>query len=373
MSAALAYEPSRTVAGVRPARGARALFARAALLLAIGAVPMTFSAWIDPARFVASSAEEAAIARELAAGRKVTNYANYDDRAIARELVALRPERPEVLALGSSRMQPLRESALPGRTFVNGAVQAATLDDLIAVYALYDTDSLRPKQVLLNVDPWTESVDPGIGWRALASERTALMRRAGITVSPWRDRLELSRRTFQELASPEYFRLAVFSFRTYGPRGIPWTVTDREQNREKTKLPNGSIVWRETAPDDALPIAKRFAAEGLFATPNFEHLDARAPGRADALERFVRYMRSEHVDVTIVLVPFPPEVYDAFARLRGAKPMSVEAEVRAMAERTGSRVVGSYDPRLLGIGTRDFFDEDHLRPVPLSRLVSGAL
>jgi hypothetical protein len=371
VSAVLAYEP-RPVATARPVRGAGALFARAALLLAIGAMPLAFSAWVDPARFVTPPTEEAAIARELAAGHFVTNFSNYNDRAIARSLAALKRERPEVLALGSSRMQPLRSAGRPGASFVNGAVQAATLDDLIGVYALYDTDSLRPRQVLLNVDPWTQSVDPGIFWRVLASERAALMQRAGIPVSPWRDQLELSKRILKLLAAPEYFRLAVFSFRTYGPHGIQWTVTDREQNREKTKLPDGSVVWKAVSPDDVPAVAQRFAAQGLFTMPNFEHLEARAPGRADALERLVRYMRREQVDVTVVLVPFPPEVYDAFARLPGVKPMAVEAELRAMAERTGARVVGSYDPRPYGIVTRDFFDEDHLRPEPLARLVAGA-
>jgi hypothetical protein len=241
----------------------------------------------------------------------------------------------------------------------------------MAIYALYDTDSLRPKQVLLNVDPWTQSAEAGIGWRALASERAGAMRRAGIPVSPWRDRLAMSKQIFTQLASPEYFRLAVFSFRHYGTRGIPWVATDRAQNREKTKLPNGSVVWSDLPADNAVPVARRFAEEGLFVAPNFAHLDARAPGRRDALERFVRYMRGEHVDVTVLLVPFPPEVYAAFARLPGATPMAVETEVRALAARTGAQVVGSYDPRPLGITTRDFFDEDHLRPEPLSRVVSG--
>jgi hypothetical protein len=371
VSAVSAYAPPTSVAVAPPVRGAGSLLARAALLLAFAAMPVAFSAWIDPARFVTPRAEETAIARVLASGRNVTDFANYDDRAIARALVALKPERPEVLGLGSSRLQPLRESALPGRRFVNGAVQGATLDDLLGMYALYDTDSLRPKRVLLNVDPWTQSSDGGIGWRALSSERTALMQRIGLPVSPWRDQVDLSKKVFKLVAAPEYFRLAVFSFRHYGPNGIPWVATDREQNREKTKLPNGSVVWSDLPPDNALPIASQFAAEGLFVSQAFEHLDARAAGREDALERFIRYMRKEHVEVTVLLVPFPPEVYDAFARLPGTKPMAIEAELRAIAQRTGANVLGSYDPRPFGIVTRDFFDEDHLRPEPLSRLVSG--
>jgi hypothetical protein len=264
----------------------------------------------------------------------------------------------------------MRASALPGRTFVNGAMQGALLDDLFAIYALYDTDERRPRRVVINVDPWTQSFDAGIGWRVLATERAALMRRAGVPVSPWRDRLALTKRSLKLIAAPEYFRLAVFSLRTYGPGGIRWVATDREQNPQKTKLPDGSIVWADVPADNGVALASRFASEGLFTSRLFERLDARAPGRADALERFVRYLRGEGVEVTILLVPFPPEVYDAFARLPGASPMDTESELRALSARTGADVAGSYDPRPYGITTLDFFDESHLRPEPLGRLLA---
>jgi hypothetical protein len=48
-----------------------------------------------------------------------------------------------------------------------------------------------------------------------------------------------------------------------------------------------------------------------------------------------------------------------------------ERALRAMAARANVRVVGSYDPRAAGVETRDFFDEDHLRPEALARLVAG--
>jgi hypothetical protein len=47
-----------------------------------------------------------------------------------------------------------------------------------------------------------------------------------------------------------------------------------------------------------------------------------------------------------------------------------ERGVRALAARTGALVAGSYDPRAAGVTTREFFDEDHLRPDALARLVA---
>ncbi|MFL5617366.1 MAG: hypothetical protein ACJ79A_03110 [Gemmatimonadaceae bacterium] len=373
--------PSRVGAvpahAVRATRGPAALFARAALLLGIAALPIAFSAWIDPARLVAPRVAEREIARVLATGTNVTNYANYDDRAIEKQLASMRA-RPEVLVLGSSRMQVLRGfagSRVRGFAdekpigFVNGAMQGAVLDDMLGVYGLYDAPERRPNRVLIGVDPWTESAS-GEGWRSLASERALVLRRAGIPASPRREELALWARSVRTLATPEYFRLAVFSFRRYGAQGIAWQPTDRAQNVEKTKLPDGSVVWSAVPDDNAERAATRFVSTELARDARFHGFKRRPPGRDDALERFMRYLQSEGVSSTVVLVPFPAAVYDASRRMSGDSLASVERRVRTIAARTGARVVGSYDPRRAGVVTRDFFDEDHLRPEPLALLVS---
>ena len=354
-------------------RRAGTLVARGALLIAIAALPVAFSAWIDPARLVAARSAEREIARVLAAGTNVTDFANYDDRAIEKHLAPLRRGRPAVLVLGSSRMQVLRGcpgAQVRGCGFVNGAMQGAVLNDMLGVYGLYDTAERRPRHVVLGVDPWTESA-VGEGWRSLADERAMVMRRAGIPASARRESFALYARSVRTLATPEYFRLALYSFRRYGAAGIAWRPTDQAQNAEKTKLPDGSVVWSDLPADNAERAAARFAATELTHDGRFHDLARRAPGRTGALERFVRYLGSEGVSVTVVLVPFPFAVYDASRRMSGDSLAMVEREVRAMAARTGVRVSGSYDPRRAGVATHEFLDEDHLRPEALARIVGS--
>jgi hypothetical protein len=368
--------PSRVGAvpahGVGAARGPSALVVRAVLLIGIAALPIAFSVWIDPARLVAPRTAERDMARVLAAGSNVTDYANYDDRAIEQAMAPMRA-RPEVLVLGSSRMQMMRAAPCALRdarcaTFVNGAMQGATLDDMLGVYGLYDAAGRRPNRVLIGIDPWTESTT-GDGWRSLAAERAMVLRRAGIAASPRRELLALWARSVRTVATPEYFRLALYSFRRYGASGIAWQPTPSEQNAEKTKLPDGSVVWPALPDDNAERAARRFAATELPRDARFHGFDRRAGGRKDALERFVRYLQSEGVSVTVVLVPFPAVVYDASRRMSGDSLAAVERGVRAVAIRAGARVVGSYDPRRAGVVTHDFFDEDHLRPEPLAGLI----
>ena len=362
-----AVSPAATV--VRATRGPGALFGRAALLLAVAALPIGFNAWVDPARLVSPRRAEQEIARALAAGHNVTDFSNYDDRAIERYLAPLRPAHIDVLVLGSSRVQPMPASAFPGAVFANAAMKGGVFDDVVAIYGLYDHDGRRPRRVVLNVDPWMESYGASAAWESIADERTSVLRAAGIPVSPRRERITRLMKDLTSLATPEYFRLSVYSLRRYGRRGIPWQITDREQNAEKTKLPDGTVVWSDLPADNAERVASRFAAELIMRDPRFRDLDRRAQGRDGALERFVRYMRREHVEVTLMLVPFPQVVYDAFTRRPGYPVSFVERDLRTMAAREGARVVGSYDPRAAGVTTRDFFDEDHLRPEALARLV----
>ena len=345
---------------------------RGALLLAIAALPVAFSAWVDPARLVAPRNAEREIARVLASGLNVTDFANYDDRAIEKYLAPMRA-RPEMLVLGSSRMQVLRSAQCALRDahcagFVNGSMQGATLDDMLGVYGLYDSAERRPRRVVIGVDPWTESA-ASEGWRSLAGERAMVLRRAGIAGAPTGEELALWVRSVRTLATPEYFRLASYSFRRYGAQGIQWRATNQAQNVEKTKLPDGSVTWSALPSDNAERAAARFASTELAHDARFHDFARRAPGRTGALERFVRYLGSEGVSVTMVLVPFPAAVYDASRRMSGDSLLVVERDVRAMAARSGATVVGSYDPRRAGVTTREFFDEDHLRPEALARLV----
>jgi len=370
--------PSRVSAvPVRRSRRAVTFATRAALVLGVVALPMAFSAWIDPARLVTTRGAEREIARVLATGTNVTDFASYDDRAIEQHLAPTRA-RPEVLALGSSRMQALRGCAGAevracgngtSGGFVNGAVQEAALDDMLGVYGLYDAPGRRPNRVVIGVDPWTESASSE-RWRSLAAERAMVMHRAGIPVSPRLDAIGLWARAVGTLATPGYFRLALDSFQRYGAQGPAWQPSDRAQNAGKTKLPDGSVTWPVVSDDDGERAAARFAATVLVHDARFHDFKRRAPGRDDALERFLRYLQSEGVSATVVLVPFPAAVYDASLKLSGDSLQRVERRVRTIAARTGATVVGSYDRRVAGVSAREFLDEEHLRPDALARVAA---
>jgi hypothetical protein len=97
-------------------------------------------------------------------------------------------------------------------------------------------------------------------------------------------------------------------------------------------------------------------------------VDARARIRsALGLTRFPRFLAVWQTSATFVLVT----VAWAFARRPDHPLERMEARYGDLARRTGVPIAGGYDPALTGTTGSDFFDESHLRPAALVRLVAG--
>ena len=353
-----------------PATAPRALLLRSLALACVAALPVAFSAWIDPARLLPWPDDERAIARALLAGHYVTDVVNFNDRAIEQLLAEGRTRAPDVLAIGSSRIQALPASAFPGVVFVNAGVSGAGLDDMLAVYALYDTTTRRPRRVVLNLDPWsTDRDDDAPAWGRIASAHSAMRRRLGDAEPPWRTGSAVRMSALRRLAAPEYFRLAVLSFRKYGSSGIRFVVTDRAQNDEKTKAPDGTLVWSRIPPEKTEQLASDYVRRMRRGTAPYDgRHTAELPERARLLEQFIRYLRAQGIQVDLLLVPFHPVVFAEFAR-RPLNPLvDAAARAREIARHTGASVVGDYDPNPASATAADFFDESHMRPEALVRL-----
>lgn len=352
-----------------PNRRPRDLLVRCAALACVAALPVAFNAWIDPARLRPWPDDERAIAQALLAGHNVTDVTNFNAYAIERLLADGRAHAPEVLAIGASRIQMLPASAFPGRRFVNAAVAGASLDDMLSVYALYDTAAGRPRRVVLNLDPGSTDRDLDTpGWTPLLAGHASMLRKLGDSAPPWRFWLTKRVSTLKRMATPEYFRLSVYSWRTYGPSGARFVVTDREQNDNHTKTPDGTLVWPREPPEQTERAATDYVALMRRGRAPYNGVDKAIPERARLLEQFVRYLRRDGIEVDLLLVPFHPLVYGEFARRPRNSLADVESRYRDLARRTGASIVGSYDPVNVDAAAADFFDDAHLRPDALVRL-----
>jgi hypothetical protein len=349
---------------------ARALLRRCVALALVAALPAAFCAWIDPAHVLGAPADERAVAEALLAGHNATDIRGYDDRAIIKRLIAGRRGNPDVLAIGSSRIQVLRTSAFPGRTFENAGVTAARLEDMLGLYELYDTPARRPRHILLNLDAESLNADPtDVNWISVAHERSTMLARLGAAdpgaLDLWRRRWYRLRR----LIAAEYFRYTVVTLLS-PPADAHFTIIDSLSPTEWTRVPDGAMVWPDHSPERRDSLAQRYIADFAAARNDRLNVDvSKRDARQRILEQFIGYLHHEGIAVTLLLVPFHPAVYDAVAN---PWLTATEHRYREMARRLGTPIIGSYDPRAVGVTADDMFDDSHIKSDALARLAMKA-
>ena len=87
---------------------------------------------------------------------------------------------------------------------------------------------------------------------------------------------------------------------------------------------------------------------------------------ADALRALMR----NGVRITLLLTPYHPAVFTCAGRNVCETLAEVETAVRALAEKTGVRLIGSFDPRPFTLTYKDFLDEMHVSKLAFNRIVA---
>src|SRR5690606_22220124 len=94
-------------------------------------------------------------------GNNVTNIENYDERTLQRNIINNHHICPQVLVLGSSRTMLINSREFIGKTFFNNSVSGASIEDIVAIYQMYDNRKCYPGKIILALDPWILNVNNG--------------------------------------------------------------------------------------------------------------------------------------------------------------------------------------------------------------------
>jgi hypothetical protein len=320
-----------------------------------------------------------AVAVALASGKNVTGAGEFDQRYFESAFVRNLHNKPELLVLGSSRAMIL-SSRLLARPLVNSAVSGASMNDLFAIYELYRERKLVPRTILLCIDPWTMNEnDPDRRWRSLETQANALRSRLGLATSPGGLRESIAglrEKLTGGLLSPQYFRESLRSLLRGRTAVASLHQTDVQLNTDATRLPDGSVTWdqqfREHTVADAMLDAHRYvAADPVYGLAGFA---AVTMNQREAFRRLLDAMRNDGVDVRIALFPYHPAVYAALSTSRRyVSPDSVEHVIREIAREAAVPVAGSFSPKILGLGSNDFYDAMHPHDAPSRAIALLAL
>ena len=110
---------------------------------------------VDPANIFSGDAYVDRIATILASRNNADNISNYNERLLQKHFLQKQKEKnPDVIVMGSSRVMEISSSIYANKKLLNIGVSHANINDLIALAGLLEELKIKPKEVVINVDPF---------------------------------------------------------------------------------------------------------------------------------------------------------------------------------------------------------------------------
>ncbi|HMK91063.1 MAG TPA: hypothetical protein VK446_15690 [Methylocystis sp.] len=286
------------------------------------------------------------------------------DRLIKIELA--RRSAADCFVIGSSHAFQFDAETAPNifqgcREVANLAAPAGGFEDLVAI-AGFVAERRDGAHFFLEIDPWTLRPNPSIFW-AFEYRDVYERARSALGLPP---RSVLPTKLLADASALLNFRYLIANLNA---------VLHGDVKRQKTLA---GIAAADNADDDLLmlpsgrfvygnmePVALGQVVDGSF---NSEE-PALDPTTVAEFESVIGALLGRGHRVSFLITPYHPFVVSTCrSPLICRCQKAVEGYVRAASVRWGTRVIGGFDPRPLGLADRDFMDSQHLMLSGVSKL-----
>jgi len=339
----------------------------------------TFNYRVDPAGLFRTSKYESGIADILIAKQNVANISNYDERLVQKYIIESSIEKRDVLVLGSSRVMQIRGSLFPQQTFFNHSVSGASIEDDIALFAMYKERNLIPQKIIIGLDPWLLNKYHGQDrWKSLNEE----YKKAGLYLELDNEKVTYFNKSFYEkyleLISLPYFKASFNRLMHPEKQKNEYYATEyyATMDSEATvaiKLADGAISYPDKMRNMSVENVRKEAINYANATPiyslgNFDKFDEENKRK---FENFIKYLKNLNIEIVFVLPPYHPEVYNALVNNpRYSVALDTESYFRDFAKQQDILIVGSYNPFECLLSDADFYDGMHAKPQAINKILS---
>lgn len=295
---------------------------------------------------------------ELMAKILSENEAIYSSNINERKFIKNRIENerldPEAIVIGSSRIMQASSKGT-GIDLLNLSVSGAKLEDLLAIWEL-SSDKFDPSYVFLGADPWIFNVNSEeTRWNYLSKEYGIALARLGIkkeiAVLPAKRPLP-----FNSVAVRIYD--SINQSKTRAEDDTP-SVSDKIR-KDGSRVYN--LSYANKSPSEVAREAQGYIS---YAMEDFAY----SSEVSNIFERFIIKIEKQNRDVFLVLSPYHPKLFELM-RLNDVKFLEIETEFRKIAERSGAKVIGSYDPSKVGCSSEDFYDGMHPKDRCIDKIFS---
>lgn len=339
--------------------------------------------FVDPAnQFFHSRAFENKVAELLLSKKEVMIRSNYNARFLKKIILSKLIKQPDVLILGSSRVMSISHDLFKTDSFYNAWVPlGATIQDDAIFYYLYQKRGWKPKTVLICLDTWLLARNNGKeAWKSLLPEFFAAKRfflNDPNESSMYYEKLSGNFDRYSQLLSIDYLTTSFKKIKEYYNDKRNNIVLEDfllTTNRDvcttcEIDYPDGSRLESKkkdltTAQEADLKGKKAFAH--LKFDNSYTELDSEYK---NFFEKFIGYLVAQNINVIFYLPPYEPAAFDEIIKDPNYKMIIFsEQYFRAIASRYHLRVIGSYNPNILGLQAADFSDEMHLKKEGIQKI-----
>lgn len=327
----------------------------------------------DPANLFRKGPYEQGIVKYLNEGKNVTNVTNYDERLLQRYFIKDYKNCPELIVLGSSRVMQLGKSFFPNENLMNNGVSGASIEDLLAIYDLYENKGCGIKKVRIGLDPYflNDNNDQS-RWKVLTNEYNEMLSKIGLSKYAEKPLLDQSLYAkYNQLWSISYFK----SSWSYFIRGVDvhYRPTSSTTNKDFTKLVDGSIMYGESSRNSTLETVNGYATQSITETPMYSMREFKqlSPKYQSIFSNFIDYLQKRNVEVEFFISPYHPIVYDFIKKSKNYQIVfDVEQYFHEFANNRRIKLIGTYSPYVYQFKDSAFYDGFHCKEEALLKVLN---
>lgn len=326
----------------------------------------------DPANIFHDPSKDAAAA--ILAGNKVYfTSGNLDESRLKKNMIEKMPKEVDCIAIGGSLIMGVRKNHVGTQSFYSIAAFSLRLCEMMAEIAMLELNQIKYDRLILCADHRFFNVYPfeprKSEWKPYFEYMLSkldgdislkLEINPDINPKSYYDKI-------RQLFSVRYFQSSckyIQSRNSFRLKERRWGIVDAKTQDLAHYEADGSWVYalnyRNSTINDVSERIEKYDIKLHFAYN--KHLND-YNYNVDRFKRLLTYLVEKGINISLFLCPVPPSIWDILETESSNYMLIKETEefIKGYADELGIKLIGSYNPYIVGISDEDFLDATHIR------------
>jgi hypothetical protein len=337
------------------------------IFLPIAIIIVVINYNVDPANVFSGDDYVQKIADIIASGNNAENILNCDERLLQKKYVQKLVEKnPDVVLIGSSRIMEIGHNVFPDKKILNVGVSHADINDLIAIAGLMNECKIKPKEVIINADPFLicKSDIGATEWVTLKDYHKEFLVQNCKNIIVEKEVFEEKENNFKKyytLFAFDYFQKSLeFIFKGNNKSVIN---VGKKSPQKNGRYADGSIAYSYTYQHpDTLIVANVAKGMSKLIIPEVDNI------KLSYLKCLIDYFQKNKVSVTLIMLPFHQSFYNNTNANQKNVFNTYETFFNDLAKQKSIKIIGSFNAKKLGLNNIDFYDAYHCNGNSIKRI-----